>query len=76
MLEQKRDTLKAGQGLATDLATGGVMTAPVVAVVNASDGNSYWGLSNGRILKRTSGGLEFSIYRCRRLTNRYGRVGK
>ena len=76
MLDKKRDTLKAGQGLATDLATGGVMTAPVVAVVNASDGNSYWGLSNGRILKRTSGGLEPSLHRSRWRINRNGRMGK
>lgn len=61
-VRSKRDSLKAGQGLATDLATSGVMTAPVVAVVNASDGNSYWGLSNGRILKRTSAGVWSLVY--------------
>ncbi len=56
-VRRKRDTLKAGQALATDLAEGGVMTAGVVDVVLSSDGNSYWGLTNGRILKRTSAGV-------------------
>jgi len=54
---KKKDSISAGQGLTADLAVGGVMDVKVVAVVTASDGNSYWGLSNGKILKRTSLGV-------------------
>lgn len=61
-VRRKRDTIKAGQALKDDLALGGLMNAPVVAVVNASDGNSYWGLSNGRILKRTGAGAWSLVY--------------
>lgn len=61
-VRSNRDAIKAGQGLATDLAVSGIMNAPVVAVVNSIDGNSYWGLSNGRILKRTSAGVWSLVY--------------
>ena len=56
-VRRNRDSLKAGQALANDLALGGIMNSPVVDVVNSSDGNSYWGLENGRILQRTSAGV-------------------
>lgn len=55
-VRRRRDTLKAGQALSDDLATGGLMNSPVVDVCFDKALNSYWGLENGRILKRTSGG--------------------
>lgn len=61
-VRDNRDSLKAGQALADDLALGGLMNSPVVDMVNASDGNSYWGLENGRILKRTSAGSWSLVY--------------
>lgn len=55
-VRRNRDTLKAGQGLTDDLAVGGNMNASVVDVAFDKEGNSYWGLTNGKILKRTSDG--------------------
>lgn len=53
---KKRDSISAGQALTDDLAVGGIMNSKVISVVTASDTNSYWFLSNGKILKRTSSG--------------------
>jgi len=61
-VRRNRDSLKAGQALKDDLALGGIMNSPVVSVVNATDGNSYWFLANGRILKRTSAGAWSLVY--------------
>src|SRR3990167_2956230 len=61
-VRRSRDTLKAGQGLVSDLALGGLVNSPVVDAFAASDGNSYWGLENGRILKRTSAGVWSLVY--------------
>lgn len=55
-VRRSRDTLKAGQALAVDLAEGGNMNSPVIDVCFDKAGNSYWGLANGRILKRTGDG--------------------
>lgn len=61
-VRRRRDTLKAGQALANDLALGGLMNSPVVDGFCASDGNFYCGLENGRILKRTSAGVWSLVY--------------
>lgn len=61
-VRRNRDTLKAGQALTDDLATGGLMNSPVVDAFPSSDGKSYWGLANGRILKRTSAGTWSLVY--------------
>jgi hypothetical protein len=56
-LRRKRDSLKAQQGLANDLAAGGLMNARCKFTVPADDTNTYFFLENGRILKRTSAGV-------------------
>ena len=61
-VRRNRDSLKAGQALKDDLALGGLMNAPVVDVVIASDGNAYFGLSNGRIIKRTNSTTYSLVY--------------
>ena len=61
-IRRDKDSLKAQQGLTDDLATGGVMDASVVDVVFSTDGDTYWGLSNGKILKRTSAGVWSLVY--------------
>lgn len=61
-IRKKRDTLSVKQGLTDDLALGGVMNSSVVQAVVSSDGNSYWGLANGKILKRTSAGVWSLVY--------------
>jgi hypothetical protein len=53
---KKKDSISAGYGLADSLLNG-IINDHVVAVVTASDGNSYWFLNNGKILKRTSAGV-------------------
>jgi len=56
-VRRNRDTLKAGQALTDDLGSGGLMNSPVVDAFACSDGNSYWGLANGRILQRSDAGV-------------------
>lgn len=60
-IRKRKDSLSAQQGLADDLATG-TFDAEVVSVVVSADGNSYWGLANGKIYKRTSGGTYSLVY--------------
>lgn len=55
-IRTKKDSLKAQQGLADDLAIGGVINSPVVQIVNSTDGNTYIALENGRIIQRNSSG--------------------
>lgn len=59
---KRKDSISAGQALTDDLATGGLMNGKVTTVITASDGNSYWLLYNGRILKRTSAGVYSLVY--------------
>ncbi len=61
-VRRKRDSLKAQQGLTNDLATGGVINARVRFTIPSKDGNTYFGLENGRIIKRTSGGTYSLVY--------------
>jgi hypothetical protein len=53
---KKKDSISSGQALADDLLNG-IINDNVVAVITASDTNSYWFLNNGKILKRTSLGV-------------------
>jgi len=61
-LRRKRDSLKAQQGLTDDLASGGLMNAKCIATVVSLDGNTYFFLENGRILKRTNAGSYSTVY--------------
>lgn len=60
-IRKRRDSLSAQQALVDDLAVG-TFDAEVVAVVASADGNSYWGLANGKIYKRTSAGVYSLVY--------------
>ena len=60
-IRNDNDSLKSGQALADDLASG-TMTDIALFIVNASDGNSYHFCRDGKIFKRTSTGTYTLVY--------------
>lgn len=60
-IRRKRDTLYAQQALKDDLASG-TLNGRVRFIITATDGNSYWFLSSGKIYKRTSAGTWSLVY--------------
>lgn len=60
-IRKLKDSLSAGQALADDLASG-TMTAIAVAIVPASDGNTYFFCRDGKIYRRNSGGTYSLVY--------------
>jgi hypothetical protein len=61
-IRRSTDSLTCNQALTDDLAVAGAMDALCNFIVPCSDGNSYFGLANGKILKRTSAGTYSLVY--------------